>query len=127
MKGYIKRLLRENLESHDIDSMLNQIKSNLDCDCCKYFDMDSLENYGACGGAIFNREKFIEIYNRLDEVPWDEINKLDTRPYEWCDATLSFLFQFFGFTSGGWEDWTQYESKNIGNCERNFTKYGWRL
>ena len=84
----------------------------------------SLENYGACGGAIFNREKFIEIYNRLDEVPWDEINKLDTRPYEWCDATLSFLFQFFGFTSGGWEDWTQYESKNIGNW---FDKTGWSV
>jgi hypothetical protein len=84
----------------------------------------SLENYGACGGAIFNRLKFIEIYNRLNEVPWDEINKLDTRPYEWCDATLSFLFQFFGYTSGGWDDWSQYDSKNIGNW---FDKSGWSV
>lgn len=53
MKGVIKRLLREGLDSHDIDSMLNQIKSNLDCDCCKYFDMDSLENYGALQHPLY--------------------------------------------------------------------------
>ena len=44
MKNYIKQLLRENLESHDIDSMLNQIKSSLDCDCCKYFNMETVTN-----------------------------------------------------------------------------------
>ena len=53
MKNYIKQLLRENLESHDIDSMLNQLKSNLDCDCCKYFDMDSLQNYGAIENPLY--------------------------------------------------------------------------
>jgi hypothetical protein len=53
MKRFIKKLLRENLESHDIDSMLNQIKSSLDCDCCKYFDMDSLENYGALQHPLY--------------------------------------------------------------------------
>ena len=87
-------------------------------------ELGSLENYGACGGAIFNRKKFTEIYNRLDEVPWDEIYKLDTRPEEWCDATLSFLFQFFGFTSGPWDDWTQYDNKNIGNW---WDKTGWSV
>ena len=51
-------------------------------------EIGSLEGYGACGGAIFNREKFIEIYHRLNEVPWGEIYHLDTRPIEWCDATL---------------------------------------
>ena len=84
----------------------------------------SLQSYGACGGTIFNREKFIEIYNRLDEVPWDEIYKLDSRPIEWCDATLSFLFQFFGDTSGFWEDWAQYDSKDIGNW---WDKTGWSI
>ncbi len=53
MKNYIKRLLREGLDSHDIDSMLNQIKSNLDCDCCKYFDMRSLKNYGGLEHPIY--------------------------------------------------------------------------
>ena len=86
--------------------------------------LGSLKSYGACGGTIFNREKFIEIYNRLDEVPWDEIYKLDSRPIEWCDATLSFLFQFFGSTSGVWEDWAQYDSKNIGNW---WDKTGWSI
>jgi hypothetical protein len=84
----------------------------------------SLQSYGACGGAIFNREKFIEIYNRLDEVPWNEIYQLDSRPIEWCDATLSFLFQFFGYTSGVWEDWAQYDAKNIGNW---WDKSGWSV
>jgi hypothetical protein len=87
-------------------------------------NIGSLESYGACGGAIFNREKFIESYNNYDQIPWDEINELDTRPYEWCDATLSFLFQFNGFTSGIWNDWAQYDSKNIGNY---WDKTGWSV
>ena len=53
MKGYIKRLLREELESHDIDSMLNQLKSNLECDCCKYFDMGSLKMYGGLENPLY--------------------------------------------------------------------------
>ena len=86
--------------------------------------LGSLKSYGACGGTIFNREKFIEINNRLDEVTRDEIYKLDSRPIEWCDATLSFLFQFFGYTSGFWEDWAQYDSKDIGNW---WDKTGWSI
>ena len=57
-------------------------------------------------------------------MPWDEIYKLDTRPEEWCDATLSFLFQFFGFTWGPWDDWEEYDSKNIGNW---WDKTGWSV
>jgi hypothetical protein len=53
MKNYIKKILRENLESHDIDSMLNQLKSNIDCDCCKYFDMDSINIYGGFEHPIY--------------------------------------------------------------------------
>jgi hypothetical protein len=84
----------------------------------------SLESYGACGGTIFNREKFIYIYENLNQVDWDEIYDLDSRPIEWCDATLSFLFQFFGFKTGVWEDWAQYDSKNIGNW---WDKTGWSV
>lgn len=53
MKNYIKKILRENLESHEIDSMLNQLKSNIDCDCCKYFDMDSINIYGGFEHPIY--------------------------------------------------------------------------
>jgi hypothetical protein len=84
----------------------------------------SLQSYGACGGAIFNRLKFISIFENLDRIPWDEIYKLDSRPIEWCDATLSFVFQYNGFSSGIWNDWAQYDSKNQGNW---FDKTGWSI
>jgi hypothetical protein len=53
MKSIIKKLLREELGAHEIDSMLNQMKSNLDCDCCKYFDMGSLERYGGLEHPLY--------------------------------------------------------------------------
>jgi hypothetical protein len=74
----------------------------------------SLENYGGCGGTIFKRESFIKVYERLNEIPWSEIYKLDSRPCEWADASLSFIFQHAGFTWGRWEDWDQYNAMDIG-------------
>jgi len=53
MKSYIQKLLREGLSSHDIDSMLNQLKTNIDCDCCKYFDMDNLSMYGGMEHPVY--------------------------------------------------------------------------
>jgi hypothetical protein len=75
----------------------------------------SLENYGACGGTIFRRESFIQAYNKIDEISWEEIGKLDNRPLEWSDASLSFIFQHAGFTSTRWDDWEQYNAMNLGN------------
>jgi hypothetical protein len=86
--------------------------------------LGSLQSYGACGGTIFNREKFISIYPKINQIDWNEIAKLDDRPRDWCDATLSFLFQYFGYTTGVWSDWAQYDSKNIGNW---FDKTGWSV
>ena len=65
----------------------------------------SLESYGACGGAIFNRESFILAYNKLNEIPWEQIELLDNRPLNWSDASLSFIMQHAGFTSGVWNEW----------------------
>jgi hypothetical protein len=62
MKEFIKQSLRENL--HDIDKMLNQLNSNLDCDCCKYFDMDSSKNYGGLQNPLYfliNKREINEI------------------------------------------------------------------
>lgn len=53
MKQFIKKLLRENLTGHDIDSMLNQLKTNTNCDCCKYFDMDDMSRYGGIENPIY--------------------------------------------------------------------------
>jgi hypothetical protein len=82
----------------------------------------TLESYQACGGTIFNREKFIEAYNKINEIDWDLIYKLDTRPCEWSDASLSFIMQHAGFSCGRWEDWGHYDSKQQGNF---FDKSGW--
>ena len=84
--------------------------------------LGSLETYGACGGTIFNKEKFEYAFERINSVPWDLIYELDDRPIEWCDATLSFLFQFFGFSYGRWRDWANYNSKGLGN---HWDKTGW--
>lgn len=87
-------------------------------------NLGSLESYCACGGTIFRREAFIEAYKRLDEIPWDVIYKLDTRPIEWSDATLSFIIQHAGFTNGIWDDWANYDSRNLG---RWWDKTGWTV
>jgi len=63
-------------------------------------------------------------YNRLDEIDWEKIRELDTRPIEWSDASLSFVFQHAGYTSGIWDDWAQYDTKNKGNW---FDKTGWAV
>jgi len=84
--------------------------------------LGSLQSYGACGGTIFSREKFIKCYENFWNIPWDEIYKLDSRCIEWCDNHLSFLFQYNGYTTGIWADWGQYDNRNEGNW---FDKTGW--
>lgn len=86
--------------------------------------LGSLQSYGGCGGAIFRRESFIAAYKKIDEIPWDLIYKLDTRPIEWSDASLSFFMQHGGYTSGIWDDWANYDSKNKGNW---WDKTGWAV
>jgi len=70
-----------------------------------------LSNYGACGGSIFSRRKFIEAYNKLNEIDWDYIYKLDSRPCEWADASLSFIFQHAGLKNGQWYDCDIYNNQ----------------
>lgn len=84
----------------------------------------TLVSYQACGGTIFNREKFIIAYNRINEIDWDLIYKLDDRPCLWPDASLSFIMQHAGFTCGIWDDWAQYDNKQIGKW---FDKTGWTI
>ncbi len=53
MKNIIKKILKEELKNYEIDNMLNDIKSTK-CDCCKYFDMDSLQNYGGLDKPLYH-------------------------------------------------------------------------
>lgn len=84
----------------------------------------SLESYQACGGTIFNRKKFIAAYERLQEIDWDHICNLDSRPCEWSDASLSFIMQHAGFSCGMWKDWGQYNTQGKGSA---FDKTGWNI
>jgi hypothetical protein len=84
----------------------------------------TLESYQACGGTIFNREKFIIAYDKINEIDWELIYRLDSRPCEWSDASLSFIMQHAGFTCGKWGDWAQYDTKNLGYWN---DKTGWNV
>jgi hypothetical protein len=84
----------------------------------------TLQSYQGCGGTIFNREKFIIAYNKLNEIDWELIYKIDSRPCEWSDASLSFVMQHAGFSCGMWEDWAQYNTKDQGNF---WDKIGWNI
>jgi len=53
MKQIIKKLLKEALNLHDLDSMLHDVNKNINCDCCKYFDMSSINNYGGFEHPIY--------------------------------------------------------------------------
>lgn len=84
--------------------------------------LGSLQSYGGCGGAIFNRESFIKAYEKINEIDWELIKKLDSRVIEWSDASLSFIFQHAGLKSGIWDEWATYDTKNEGNW---WDKSGW--
>jgi len=52
MRDLVRKLVREALDDHEIDKMLNSIKST-DCDCCKYFDMDDMSRYGGMEHPLY--------------------------------------------------------------------------
>jgi len=86
--------------------------------------LGTLESYQACGGTIFNREKFIDAYHKINEIDWNIICKLDSRVCEWSDASLSFIMQHAGYSCGKWSDWSQYDSKGTGKW---YDKTGWSV
>lgn len=86
--------------------------------------LGSLQSYGACGGTIFKRTSFLKAYKNLKNIDWNTVYKLDTRPAEWSDASLSFVFQHANLKTGIWADWAQYDAKGQGNW---FDKTGWSV
>ena len=66
-------------------------------------------SYG-CGGAIFNRLKFIESYHKLKEVDWEMVDKLavDPKPTEWADIALTFAFLNNSLSAGPWKEIVNY-------------------
>lgn len=56
-----------------------------------------------CGGAIFDRKKFIQAYeNFINTVDWNKIKEYDARPLEWTDSALTLVFLFSHMTVGPW-------------------------
>lgn len=67
MKEKIKQLLREGLSSHELDSMFYELNEITNCDCCKYFDMESINNYGGFENPIYYAINKREI-NQLEYI-----------------------------------------------------------
>jgi hypothetical protein len=84
--------------------------------------LGTLESYQSCGGTIWNRKKFINAYEQIDNIDWNLIKTLDSRPCEWADASISFIMQHAGNSCGIWDDWGQYDSDGVGQW---FNKTGW--
>lgn len=70
-------------------------------------------SYG-CGGAVFNRIKFIEAYQKLKYVDWNLIDELavDPKPTEWADIALTFAFLNNSSSVGYWSELVNYKSHN---------------
>ena len=66
-----------------------------------------------CGGAIFNRLKFLEAYEKSKTIDWNFIYSLDSRPCEWTDSALTFIFAFSKLTFGSWAELTQYKNSTV--------------
>lgn len=66
-------------------------------------------NYTGCGGSIFNQRAFLDCFQSVDPEVFSVASDLDSRVRTAEDANLSFLFQFNGFDTGGWEDFTGWK------------------
>ncbi len=54
MKELIKKLLNEGLKSRIIDEYFIKEGPDFNCDCCKYFDFESLERFGGFDHPVYH-------------------------------------------------------------------------
>lgn len=54
MKELIKKLLNEGLKSRMIDEYFIKEGPDFNCDCCKYFDFESLERFGGFDHPVYH-------------------------------------------------------------------------
>ena len=68
-----------------------------------------------CGGSVFNRLKFIEAYNNIRNLDWEKIDSMAkfSKPSEWTDSALTFIFLYSKFTVGNWSELSQYKNPNV--------------
>lgn len=67
----------------------------------KYIHSTLDRNYGV-GGSIFNRQVFIDIYEKWKQIDWEVMLKLDKSVVEWSDQLLTFYFDYSRKTIGSW-------------------------
>lgn len=78
---------------------------------CDYLNIPVKPIFG-CGGAAFNREKFLISYEKLKKVDWEAVIKIDRKPSEWTDSALSFAFINANLTTGYWDDARMYSNSD---------------
>lgn len=59
------------------------------------------DNFGR-GGSMFKRQVFIDTYELWKKIEWKEILDLDKSVVEWSDVLITFYFDYFKRTIGGW-------------------------
>lgn len=93
MKDLIKKRLTEELSIHDLDSMLNDYNKIGECDCCKYFDMDTLSNYGGIEKPLYFLISKREIHTLENIPPKQYIYKIANGFGLSYDDTLSWAYK----------------------------------
>ena len=91
----------------------------------KLYDYLGVKKRGAygCGGSVFNREKFIIGYNKIQNLDWEYIENLAERgsPTQWTDSMLTFIFYYMGGSVGNWsgvlEQYRNPDVPHLGNRE----------
>ena len=72
--------------------------------------------YGMCGGTVFNRECFIDCYDRISQFDISNLKQFDNRIAEATDSLVSCFIQYFGYNYGLWEcvdDITWFPNKSV--------------
>lgn len=105
---FLKKITGE--PPHDLNSVIGRGWNDA---LYQYLGSNVRGSYG-CGGAIFNRLKFIESYHKLKNVDWKLVDELavDPKPTEWADIALTFAFLNNKSNVGGWEEIVNYRSYN---------------
>ena len=72
--------------------------------------------YGMCGGTIFNREVYIDCYDKINQFDIAYLNKYDDRISKATDSLINCFTQYFGYDYGLWEcvdDITWFPNKSV--------------
>lgn len=107
ISGNARHLYSPFLQNY-LGEQLNISKTQLQL---RHFNHPEGTLYGSVirGGGIFNRAKFLECYNSINDIDWTKVCKLDINIVKYANIALCFLFQINGFSAGLWPEISEYK------------------